>query len=168
MEFDKVIRERKATRKFSNRPVSVEIVDKILEAGNLAPTAKNLQPLEIYVINSPEGLEFVDAASPCRYGAPCVFLVCGDKNQAFAKNEHSTYEMDATIVATHMILAATNEGLDNIWVEMFDPMVLKEKFQLGEGIEPVCLLPMGYKAEDCPESPNHLRRKDVRDYVHYV
>ena len=47
MEFEEVIRERKATRKFSDKPLEQEKLDKILEAGRLAPTAKNIQPIKI-------------------------------------------------------------------------------------------------------------------------
>ena len=57
MEFEKVIRERTATRKFSNKLVEKDIIDKILEAGRIAPTAKNLQPIKIYVVQSEEGLK---------------------------------------------------------------------------------------------------------------
>ena len=54
MEFNDVIRKRTATRKFSNRKLSQEDIEKILEAGRLAPTAKNFQPQLIYVVISEE------------------------------------------------------------------------------------------------------------------
>src|SRR5690625_79341 len=103
-----------ATRKFKNKKVEPEKLNKILEAGRLAPTAKNLQPQKIYVANSNESLEKIDKVSPCRYGAPTVLIVCSDKNVAWTKEDYSTYEMDACIVATHMMLEATNIGIDNI------------------------------------------------------
>ena len=85
MEFENVIRKRQATRKFSNQVVEKEKINNILEAGRIAPTAKNVQPIKIYVVESSEGLEKIDKASPCRYNAPIVLLVCGDKEQAFSK-----------------------------------------------------------------------------------
>ena len=168
MEFDKVIRERQATRKFSNKIVEKEKLENILEAGRIAPTAKNLQPIKIYVVESSEGLEKIDKASPCRYNAPIVLLICGDKDNAYTKGDYSTYEMDACIVATHMMLEATNQGINNIWVEMFDGEVLREEFNLSDNIVPICLLPIGYKDESCPESPNHNKRKDLTELVEYV
>ena len=168
MEFENVIRKRQATRKFSNQVVEKEKINNILEAGRIAPTAKNIQPIKIYVVESSEGLEKIDKASPCRYNAPIVLLVCGDKKQAFSKGEHSTYEMDACIVATHMMLEATNQELDNIWVEMFDENVLREEFSIPNNLVPVCLLPIGYRDENCPESPNHNRRKELEEIVEYV
>ncbi len=168
MEFESVIRERQATRKFNGQSVEKEKLDSILEAGRIAPTAKNIQPIKIYVVESPEGLEKIDKASPCRYNAGTVLVVCGDKDKAFVKDEHSTYEMDACIVATHMMLEATNQGINNIWVEMFNEQVLREELSIPNEIIPVCLLPLGYKTDDCPDSPNHNRRKELNELVEYI
>ena len=165
MEFENVIRTRHATRKFKNERIEKEKLEKVLEAGRLAPTAKNNQPIKIYVVEN--NLEGIDKASPCRYNAPCVLLVCGDKDQAFQKENHSTYEMDACIVATHMMLEATNIGLGNIWVEMFQEDVLREEFHIPNNLIPICLIPIGYEEENCPINPNHLKRKELDDLVEY-
>ena len=167
MEFEKVIRERFSARKFKNDMISDEIINKILEAGNLAPTAKNNQPQKIYVVKSKEGLEKIDKASPCRYNAPVCIIVASDKNIAWSKDNYSTYEMDACIVAAHMMLEATNVGVDNIWIEMFDKSVLKQEFNLGANIEPICLIPLGYKTDDCKPSPMHNTRKDLSEIVEF-
>ncbi len=167
MEFEKVIRKRFSVRKFKNDPIDNELLNKILEAGNLAPTAKNNQPQKIYVVQSKDGLDKIDKASPCRYNAPVCLIVASDKNLAWSKENYSTYEMDACIVATHMMLEATNLGVDNIWVEMFDKNLLKQEFNLGENIEPICLIPLGYKTDDCTPSPMHNKRKDLSEIVEY-
>ena len=161
MEFEKVIRERFAVRKFKDDSISDDVINKILEAGNLAPTAKNNQPQKIYVVKSKEGLEKIDKASPCRYNAPVCLIVASDKDIAWSKDNYSTYEMDACIVATHMMLEATNVGVDNIWIEMFDKNILKQEFNLGANIEPICLIPLGYRTDDCKPAPMHSARKDL-------
>ena len=167
MEFEKVIRDRKATRKFSQKIVEKEILDKILEAGRIAPTAKNLQPIKIYVVISREGLQKMDDVTPCRYGAPIVIIVCGDKEKSYKKGDVPIYQMDASIVATHMMLEATNLGVDNIWVEMFDSDLLSKKFDIPSNLVPVCLLPIGYKSKLCPPSPFHKIRKNIDKIVEY-
>lgn len=167
MEFDKVIKERTATRKFQTKKVEEEQLNKILEAGRIAPTAKNIQPQRIYVIQSEEGLEKIRKASPCTYNAQTILLVCSNKEEAFHKQEYSTYEMDACIVATHMMLEATNVGVDNIWVEMFDKDMIKKEFELSDEIVPICLIPLGYRTEDAPTNPNHLKRKPLEELVSY-
>lgn len=167
MEFEEIIRNRTAVRKFSDKKVEEEKLNKIIEAGRLAPTAKNIQPIKIYVIKSNDGLEKVDKATRCRYGAKTLLLVCADKKQAFHKGDYTTYEMDATIVATHMMLEATNLGVDNIWVEAFDSEILRNVFNIPGDLTPVMMLPLGYKAEDCPMNPLHNIRKDVNEIVEY-
>ena len=165
MEFENVIRNRHATRRFQEKRIEKEILEKILEAGRLAPTAKNIQPVKIYVVE--KNLEGIDQASPCRYNAPTVLLVCGDKEKAFQKDNHSTYEMDSCIVATHMMLEATNLGIANIWVEMFDEQILREKFDIPNNLVPICLLPIGYEEDNLPLNPNHLKRKTLEELVEY-
>ncbi len=167
MEFIKVCKERQAVRKFKSEPVSDEIIRKILEVGRLAPTAKNLQPQKIYVVSSNEGLAKIDKASPCRYNAPVVLLVCSDKKIAWSKENYSTYEMDACIVATHLMLGATSYGIDNIWIEMFDKDIIKSEFNLEENIEPICLIPLGYRADDYAGNPLHNKRKELEETVKY-
>lgn len=168
MEFEKIIKERFSTRSFKNDLVSEELINKILEAGNVAPTAKNIQPQKIYVVKSSEGLNKIDQISPCRYNAPIVLLICSNKSIAWTKENYSSYEMDATIVATHMILEATNLGINSVWVDMFDNNKAKELFDLPEGIEPICLMPLGYKNDDCKPSPMHNQRKELSEIVEYI
>ena len=166
MEFENVIRTRCATRKFDKK-VEKDKLDKILEAGRLAPTAKNKQPFKVLVVESPEGLSFIDEASPCRYNAKTVLVVCGDKDNSYQKNDMPIYVMDASIVATHMMLEAANLGVDSIWIEMFDGAIISSKFNLPSSLVPVCLLPIGYRSDDCPESPLHNTRKNIEVLVEY-
>ena len=168
MEFDKVIKERFAARGFKSDTISDELITKILDAGRIAPTAKNQQPQKIYVVKSSEGIKKIDEVSPCRYNAPVVLLICSDKNIAWTNKDYSTYEMDATIVATHMILEATNIGLNSVWVEMFDKNKTKEIFNLEESIEPVCLIPIGYKEDNVVPSPMHTTKKSLEEMVEYI
>ena len=168
MEFNDVIRKRTATRKFSNRKLSKEDIEKILEAGSLAPTAKNFQPEFIYAVISEEGLKKIDKITPCRYNAQCCLLVCSDKEKAFHKDEYSTFEIDATIVATHMILESANLNIDSTWIEAFDKNEAKDVFELDDNLEPVCIINLGYKTDDCPENPMHNQRKNVSEIAKYI
>ena len=79
MEFTDVVAGREAVRKFDGRKPTDEQLAQILEAGRLAPTAYNKQPQRVYVLESDEALGKMDAVHPCRYGAPVVLLVCGDR-----------------------------------------------------------------------------------------
>lgn len=168
MEFDKVIRERCSIRGFKQEPVEKDKLDQILEAGRLAPTAKNSQPQRIYVLQSDDALNKINEASPCIYDAKTVLLVCSNTEEAFHKGDYSTHEMDASIIATHMMLEATNQGVDSVWVEMFDNNKVKELFNLPQGIEPICLIPLGYRREDVTPSEKHFSRKPLEETVFYL
>ena len=75
MEFKEVIRKRYSCKKYSKKKVEEEKLAAILEAGRLAPTAKNLQEQHVYVLQSEEALAKLDKITPCRYGAsttPCI------------------------------------------------------------------------------------------------
>lgn len=167
MEFEEIIRKRTSVRKFSDIKLEQEKLDKILEAGRIAPTAKNNQPINIYVIKSDVGIEKIDKASRCRYGAKTILIVCGNKEDAYHKGEYTTAEMDSCIVATHMMLEATNIGVDNVWVESFDGDIIREEFEIPNKYTPFLLMPLGYKAEDCPMNPLHDRRKAIEEIVEY-
>lgn len=167
MELEEVIRKRESTRLFSSKEVEQEKLDKILEAARLAPTAKNVQPIKILIVRSKEGLKIIDKVSPCRYKAPVVLLIYGDKSKAYSKTDFTSYEMDATIVATHMMLEATNIGVDNIWIEMFNTEKTKELFGLEDNWIPIAMMPIGYRSKLCPPSIWHKKRKKIEDIVEY-
>ena len=168
MELEEVIRKRTSVRKFSDQKLEQEKLEKILEAGRLAPTAKDIQPVKVFVVQSEEGLEKINQVSRCIYGARTVLIVCGNEEAAYHKGDYSTYEMDSCIVATHMMLEATNLGVDNIWVESFDTDMMKKEFHLPKELSPICLLPLGYQAEDCPMNPLHDKRKNLAEMVEYL
>ena len=112
MDFTNVIASRYSCKGFSTREVENEKLNEILEAGRLAPTAKNFQEQHIYVIRSKEGLAKIDAATPCRYGAPTCMVVAYDRNNVFTYpgGKHNSGVEDAAIVATHMLLLPPMPG----------------------------------------------------------
>lgn len=170
MEFFDVVKERYSCRKFDGRPVEKEQLDAILEAGRLAPTAKNFQEQRIYVVQSKEGLEKIDRVTPCRYGASTAVVVAFDKTSVFVYpgDKRDSGVEDATIVATHMMLAARAVGVDSCWINFLDPEVMARELGLPENEEVLMLLDLGYAAEGTGPSENHGRRKEIRETVRYL
>lgn len=167
MDFSQLVKNRYSCKKFSPRPVAKETIQKILEAGRLAPTAKNLQEQHIYVLQTAESLAKVDSATPCRYGAPVVLAVAFDKTRVYTypNSTRTSGIEDATIVATHLCLAATNEGVDNCWINNFDLEKLHAALNLPENEELLMLLDLGYAAEGFQPLPNHNSRKPLEETV---
>ena len=170
MDFSEVIKNRYSCKKFSDRKVEKEKLDKIFEAGRVAPTAKNLQEQHIYVVQSENGLAAIDKVTPCRYGAPVVLVVAYNKNNVFTypgEKRDSGIE-DASIVATHMLLAAYNEGVDSCWINFFNPDELAQALNLPEDEEVLMLLDLGIAAEGTKALPNHDSRKELTETVTYM
>ena len=170
MEFTEVIKNRYSCKKYDGSPVSAEQLNEILEAGRVAPTAKNLQEQRIYVVQSEEGLAKIDAATPCRYGAPVVLVVAFDKNNVFTYpgGKRDSGIEDASIVATHLMLAAANAGVDSCWLNFFDPDALAKALGLPENEEILMLLDLGHAAEGAGPLANHASRKELAETVSYL
>lgn len=170
MEFREVVKNRYSCKKYSDRPVEAEKLAAILEAGRLAPTAKNLQEQHIYVLQSADALAKVDAATPCRYGAPTVLAVAFDKTNVFTYpgGKRDSGIEDATIVATHMILAAADQGVDSCWINFLDPEKLADALGLPENEELLMVMDLGYAAEGAGPLANHGSRKPLSETVSYL
>ena len=170
MEFKEVIKARYSCKKYSDRQVEKEKLDAILNAGRLAPTAKNLQEQHIYVLQSQEALAKINAVTRCRYGAPTVLVVAFDKNNVFTYpgGKRDSGIEDATIVATHMILAAADEGVDSCWINFLDPNKLAEVLGLPDNEEVLMVMDLGYAAEGAGPLPNHESRKELSETVSYM
>ena len=167
MEFKEVVKNRYSCKKYSDRQVEADKLNAILEAGRLAPTAKNLQEQHVYVLQSSEALAKIDAVTPCRYGAPTVLVVAFDKNNVFTYpgGKRDSGVEDGTIVATHMILAAADQGVDSCWINFLDPEKLAETLGLPENEEVLMVMDLGYAAEGAGPLANHSSRKPLSETV---
>lgn len=170
MEFSEVIKKRYSCKKYDGRKISDEQLNYILEAGRLSLTAKNSQEQRIYVIQSEDAMAKIDAATPCRYNAGTVVVVAFDKNGAYnyPRSTRDSGIEDATIVATHMILAAADIGVDSCWVNNFNPEELKIALGLPEHEEILMIMDLGFAAEGAGPLPNHSSRKDLAETVSYI
>ncbi len=166
-QFQELIEHRFSVRAFSQKKIDNEIIDKILNAGRVAPTARNLQPHRILVINSREGLEKLKRCTGSHYNCVLALLVCYDKTACWVRefDQKSSGEIDAAIVSTHMMLSAASCGIGSTWVMNFDPKALHQEFALPQHLEAVSILVMGYTAENACPSSRHTERKELTETV---
>lgn len=172
MTYQELVHNRYSCKRYdANKQLSKEQLDAILEAGRVAPTAKNLQEQKIYVVQSAEKLAKIDEFTPCRYDAPTCLVVAYDKNNVFVypgEQRNSGIE-DATIVATHMLLAAESVGVNSCWINFFDPDKLHEGLGLPENEEILMILDLGFADEQLGGAlPTHFNRKDISETVVYM
>ena len=172
MELEQVMKERYSVRKFSEREVEQEKLDKILDAGRIAPTAANFQPQRVYVIKSKESMEKLKTVCKSTFGAPVVLVVCADMRVVWKNKSEEGYdsaEMDVSIAGTQMMLEAWNLGIGSCWVRAFNSNEVKGALDLPENIKPIFILPIGYEADDFEPSMNiHLTRNALEDEVTYI
>ena len=157
MDFNTVIQNRYSCRAFAARTVEQEKVDRILEAGRIAPTAVNKQPVHVWAVTNPETLEAIKGVTRSNYGAPLLLVVGCRPADAWVRryDGKNGAEVDAAIVSTYLMLAAENEGLSTLWVGSFDPSGLARLLPGTEGYELVAMINVGYPSEDSAPSAMH-------------
>ncbi len=117
MDFLELAKERYSCRQLSDKKVEKEKLDLIIEAGRLAPTATNAQPYKIWVLESEEAIKKLAEVNRYMFGAEVFFVVGAKAEEGWVRksDEHSFAEIDASIVATHMMLEVTALGLGTTW-----------------------------------------------------
>ncbi len=169
--FLDLAKARFSSRQFTLKPVEREKLEKILEAGKVAPTAKNQQPQRIYVVQSEEGLKKLNRLTRCIYGATTILMIAYDETRAWQnpleEGVHSG-EVDVSIVATHMMMEAADLGLGSCWVGWFPPRETAREFNLPDTVHPVLLLPIGYTSEEFRPSPTHTQYREDKDMVEFI
>jgi nitroreductase len=164
MDFFDVVNKRKAIRKYIDKTVSDDLINKILETINLAPSAGNLQSFKILIIKNKNKIskiseicnnqEFIKEVS-----VVFIFLVKPkEAGQRYGQRGEVLYAVqDATIAATYAILTSASLGLATCWVGAFDKDILKK--ELNTELLPVCIIPLGY----ANENPGRKPRKKITE-----
>lgn len=159
MRFIELARKRCSIRGFKSDPIPEDQLAEILQAGALAPTAKNLQPFHFVVIRDSDQLDGLAEAYPAPFfrEAPVVIAICAEPEAAWIRERYDQKnycEVDAAIAIDHMTLAAADLGLGTCWIGAFDPVKARAVLELPEDVELIALLPVGI--------PNVEGREKVR------
>lgn len=150
MRFSELIRQRYSVRAYQSRPVEDDVLQQVLEAARLAPTAANRQPFRVVVMHTTGRETELQHIYGSKWftQAPVVLCVCALPDEGWVRRDGQNYCMvDAAIVMDHLILAATELGLGTCWIAAFDPDAAREALGLPEGVEPVAFTPLGYPAD---------------------
>ena len=170
MDFITLAAEKRySCRSFEQRPIEKDDMDKILEAGRVAPTAGNFQPQRVIAINTPEGMKKLAQCTHYTYGAPAALIVCYNSDEVWVRNfdGKNSGDVDASIVTMQMMLQAAELGIGTCWVGHFDPWKIRELFKIPENVVPVAILDMGYPSEKGVPHPIHWKRREMNETVMY-
>ena len=167
MSFLELAKARYSCRKLSAQAIEPEKIDRILQATIAAPTAKNLQRYTIWSVKSEEAFAKLKQATNYTFGATLAFVVGAKKDGAFDRpfDNKNFAEIDAAIVATHLMLAVQDEGLGTTWVGYFDAPKMQELFPEMQGYELIAIFPVGYPAESAKPSNRHEDRRPMSEAV---
>ena len=156
MNFLDNAKKRYSVRSYKSQKVEQEKLDLSLEAARVAPTAANLQPVRLIVVQEKEGLAKIEKAANI-YNAPLAVIVCADHSTAWTRpfDKKQTGDIDASILTDHMMLQASELGLGTVWVCYFKPDILSQEFNLPENLEPVNILVIGYADEEPADPDRH-------------
>ena len=159
MEFFEAVRGRRSVREFTDEAVADEDLLKIIDAGRLAPSGKNTQPLEYILITDKATLAELDQVQSVFGGAAAAVAIVADP-------EASRFWLeDASASATQMLLAAHALGLASVWIEgtlQSKEDIAKELLGVSAEKRLVILLPLGRSASTREPKP----KKTLDELLH--
>ena len=146
MEFYEVLKKRRSIRAYKSDPVPEEVLDRIMEAAVIAPSACNLQPYRFLVITDPALISRLNGTTRQKFigTAPVIVVALGQQDAAWHRDGHSVMEFDLGIAMEHIILAATAEGLASCYIGAFDVKEANQVLQVPAGWSTVMMTPLGY------------------------
>lgn len=144
-----LIESRYSVRAYLPKKVESEKINYILECARLAPSACNLQPWKFYVIVDESIKKKVQEAYNREWfkSAPVYIVVCKDTSQSWKRTNYDQKdfsEVDATIAAEHICLAASAVGLGTCWVCNFNPDILSSVINFPLHTEALAVFSLGY------------------------
>jgi nitroreductase len=163
MELMEALYTRRSVRRYEDRPVPRDILEKLLDAAEAAPSAGNLRSRQYIVVTA---IDLKKALSLAAYGqrhiegAGALIIVCADVRHCSGRyrDRASLYAIqDADAAIMCILLAAHDMGLSGCWNGAFEDELVRELLRLQPGVKPVAILSLGYPAE-IPKPPS---RRDV-------
>ena len=154
MDVFEASQERRSIRAYQDKPVPREKLEKILDAGRLAPSAKNIEPWHFIVVTDSAKRAVLAKGIFAKFltQAPTVIVCCGNK-----KASPKWYAIDVALAAENMLLTATSEGLGTCCVGSFNEKHVATLLKIPENFEVLILLAVGYAQEKLDLSSKLMR-----------
>ncbi len=165
MELTEVIEKRRSIRKFSDKPVPREILEELIQAAALAPTASNLQAWRFFVVDDPKLVRDIDSFSPGLSGKPPVIIaIAGDLTEVERRGSKNSLVyglmMDASMAAENLMLMAADLGLGTCAIKSYNDKAVHKLLGLPETMRLELLISLGWP-EGETRTPKRKPLKDV-------
>lgn len=167
MNFSDLIQHRYSVRAYKPDPIPKDILDRVLQAAIMAPTAANRQPFRLFVIDTKAHRQQLEKLYHRSWfvQAPLVIGIAAVTDEAWVRRDGKNYaEVDATIAMDHLILQAADLGLGTCWVAAFDPEVARSLLSLPDNWEPIAFTPLGFPADE----PRQKKRRGQAELVTWL
>ena len=159
MDVFEAITVRKSVRTFLDRPVAEDVLEKILDAARLAPSARNAQEWRFVVVSNGAVRRRIaaEAARQPFIGTAGILLACcAVTDGRIMRCGQPAYPIDVAIAMDHLTLAAAVEGLGTCWIGSFDEALVREILGIPSAVRVVQLMPLGYPADPSAVSKSRL------------
>jgi nitroreductase len=159
MDVFEAIRKRSSVRKFLDKPIEEDILRAVLEAGRLAPSAKNRQEWRFVVVKDQQLRRSIgEAANGQSFvgEAPVVIVACAVVDGYVMSCGQPSYPIDVAIALDHISLAAVECGLGTCWIGAFNEEEVRKILEIPEEVRVVELMPIGYPVFQSVEEKNRL------------
>lgn len=166
MDVITAIKTRRSIRRYQDRPIEREKLERVLEAGRLAPSASNMQEWKFVVATDKDiRQKIAQAANGQRFvgEAGAVIAGCATLTDHMMSCGQLAYPVDLAIALDHITLKAVEEGLGTCWIGAFNEDKVKEILGIPKPIRVVALLPIGYP-EHVPSPTSRKRKEEVWVY----
>ena len=159
MDVFEAIKRRRSIRAYLDRPIEKEKITKLLQAAQLAPSAKNRQEWKFIVVTDEKiRKELVPACRGQKFIAEAPVVIAGIADPTFR-----WYKIDMGIALEHVALEAVELGLGTCWIGAFDEKAVSRLLDVPPNLETVALLTVGYPREEGFKTS----RKPLDEIVYY-
>ncbi len=149
-----IILKRRSIRRFQQRLIPFEVLEKLVNAARVAPSASNLQPLEYVVVNDKDLLpEIYSTLKWAGYIAPKGNPPEGEKPTAYIvvlvniRISDSGYERDVGAAVENILLAALEEGIGSCWIGSINKKRLRKILNIPHFLAIDSVIALGYSTE---------------------
>ena len=165
MDVYEAIEKRYSVRSYQPRPIEQDTLDQILNAGRLAPSARNRQEWKFVVVRDESLRRALAKAAdqPFLAQAPVILAMVATENTQVMHCGVPASPVDCAIAIDHITLAAVAEGLGTCWIGHFDQAAARKVLGVPDSHTIIELLPMGYPAVKGPTKS----RKPLAEVVVY-
>jgi nitroreductase len=141
MDVFEATQERRSIRSYTDQPVEREKMEKIVEAGRLAPSAKNCEPWHFIAVTDSTKRKILSGGTWAKFltQSPLVIVACGDKEAS-----PEWYAIDVALAVENMVLTAVSLGLGTCCVGSFSEKDIKAALKIPEKFEVLVMLAVGY------------------------